>query len=944
MTDFLFRLAQRTLGVAPLLQPTIASMFAPGTEMVSDYALNESSDEEPEEAFNPVIRSTARPIHSSSAIAANSIPSREQIGRSAAMSPAETREQTTHPDHGELNASVNQRDHGIEQAEKKSTILLNDRKDYIPDRSAKAPAISAIDQSVDSESHLAESHISLKKNGLETNLQPELTRVEELGKPSNEMLDRHQARLVSSPISQAELALEMPSFTASSETIQSVTDSSIVSPNSFSESSERLSHASQSEAFSPIEEAVSLFDFAEQREWGESTDGNAESILFKAGQPAIGDSFSASNRPFEEHRADRLSQQRFSSKLSDNPKLDFSTQQERPSSDLPLVTSQNGLENELDISVLNETHRTIETPETNLPIQRVTDYPANVTPHKPVQPSPTTQTRSLIENRGNAVNNPNSKPFAISETLVLPETHRTIETPETNLSIQRSTDHSANVALNKPVQQPPTTQTRSLVEKRGNAVNNPNSKPFAISETLSLPETHRTIETPETNLPIQRVTDYPANVTPHKPVQQSLTTQRRSLIENRGNAVNNPNSRQSTIPESLISPMMGSEASNPESIGRDSTITSLENYEAPVPLSPQVFKPLDSKIPVEDRPDLTAQNRLLHQNSFGIVSPTLADFRKSDQATVLSHQPEPLQPLISESTKLTSRASPQLLIQRVASYQPIDSAPIASVTEDLQRRSELSALKSSVNVQNDQSVIDASDDPHARSRPIEFIAETDRTQRSSFLDISSQLLSHPSEVSQANLLSRQTFPLVALPQKATVSEAESFASMQAALETKIDANDSESVQSPFRKEDSDELQNLEARKSLKSVERTHSNHLHRQTESILNLDRLKASVESSQMPDRDPNQPIDSPDGQSARSSTSQAPIENTFPLVNFSAPTPALTPLPPPVPPSPTIQVSIGRLQVRGIQPTVPSAPPPRPAPRRSLDDHLKRRNGRTR
>ena len=810
MTDFLFRLAQRTLGVAPLLQPTIASMFAPGTEMVSDYALNESSDEEPEEAFNPVIRSTARPIHSSSAIAANSIPSREQIGRSAAMSPAETREQTTHPDHGELNASVNQRDHGIEQAEKKSTILLNDRKDYIPDRSAKAPAISAIDQSVDSESHLAESHISLKKNGLETNLQPELTRVEELGKPSNEMLDRHQARLVSSPISQAELALEMPSFTASSETIQSVTDSSIVSPNSFSESSERLSHASQSEAFSPIEEAVSLFDFAEQREWGESTDGNAESILFKAGQPAIGDSFSASNRPFEEHRADRLSQQRFSSKLSDNPKLDFSTQQERPSSDLPLVTSQNGLENELDISVLNETHRTIETPETNLPIQRVTDYPANVTPHKPVQPSPTTQTRSLIENRGNAVNNPNS--------------------------------------------------------------------------------------------------------------------------------------RQSTIPESLISPMMGSEASNPESIGRDSTITSLENYEAPVPLSPQVFKPLDSKIPVEDRPDLTAQNRLLHQNSFGIVSPTLADFRKSDQATVLSHQPEPLQPLISESTKLTSRASPQLLIQRVASYQPIDSAPIASVTEDLQRRSELSALKSSVNVQNDQSVIDASDDPHARSRPIEFIAETDRTQRSSFLDISSQLLSHPSEVSQANLLSRQTFPLVALPQKATVSEAESFASMQAALETKIDANDSESVQSPFRKEDSDELQNLEARKSLKSVERTHSNHLHRQTESILNLDRLKASVESSQMPDRDPNQPIDSPDGQSARSSTSQAPIENTFPLVNFSAPTPALTPLPPPVPPSPTIQVSIGRLQVRGIQPTVPSAPPPRPAPRRSLDDHLKRRNGRTR
>ena len=810
MTDFLFRLAQRTLGVAPLLQPTIASMFAPGTEMVSDYALNESSDEEPEEAFNPVIRSTARPIHSSSAIAANSIPSREQIGRSAAMSPAETREQTTHPDHGELNASVNQRDHGIEQAEKKSTILLNDRKDYIPDRSAKAPAISAIDQSVDSESHLAESHISLKKNGLETNLQPELTRVEELGKPSNEMLDRHQARLVSSPISQAELALEMPSFTASSETIQSVTDSSIVSPNSFSESSERLSHASQSEAFSPIEEAVSLFDFAEQREWGESTDGNAESILFKAGQPAIGDSFSASNRPFEEHRADRLSQQRFSSKLSDNPKLDFSTQQERPSSDLPLVTSQNGLENELDISVLNETHRTIETPETNLPIQRVTDYPANVTPHKIVQ--------------------------------------------------------------------------------------------------------------------------------------QSLTTQRRSLIENRGNAVNNPNSRQSTIPESLISPMMGSEASNPESIGRDSTITSLENYEAPVPLSPQVFKPLDSKIPVEDRPDLTAQNRLLHQNSFGIVSPTLADFRKSDQATVLSHQPEPLQPLISESTKLTSRASPQLLIQRVASYQPIDSAPIASVTEDLQRRSELSALKSSVNVQNDQSVIDASDDPHARSRPIEFIAETDRTQRSSFLDISSQLLSHPSEVSQANLLSRQTFPLVALPQKATVSEAESFASMQAALETKIDANDSESVQSPFRKEDSDELQNLEARKSLKSVERTHSNHLHRQTESILNLDRLKASVESSQMPDRDPNQPIDSPDGQSARSSTSQAPIENTFPLVNFSAPTPALTPLPPPVPPSPTIQVSIGRLQVRGIQPTVPSAPPPRPAPRRSLDDHLKRRNGRTR
>ena len=810
MTDFLFRLAQRTLGVAPLLQPTIASMFAPGTEMVSDYALNESSDEEPEEAFNPVIRSTARPIHSSSAISANSIPSREQIGRSAAMSPAETREQTTHPDHGELNASVNQRDHGIEQAEKKSTILLNDRKDYIPDRSAKAPAISAIDQSVDSESHLAESHISLKKNGLETNLQPELTRVEELGKPSNEMLDRHQARLVSSPISQAELALEMPSFTASSETIQSVTDSSIVSPNSFSESSERLSHASQSEAFSPIEEAVSLFDFAEQREWGESTDGNAESILFKAGQPAIGDSFSASNRPFEEHRADRLSQQRFSSKLSDNPKLDFSTQQERPSSDLPLVTSQNGLENELDISVLNETHRTIETPETNLPIQRVTDYPANVTPHKIVQ--------------------------------------------------------------------------------------------------------------------------------------QSLTTQRRSLIENRGNAVNNPNSRQSTIPESLISPMMGSEASNPESIGRDSTITSLENYEAPVPLSPQVFKPLDSKIPVEDRPDLTAQNRLLHQNSFGIVSPTLADFRKSDQATVLSHQPEPLQPLISESTKLTSRASPQLLIQRVASYQPIDSAPIASVTEDLQRRSELSALKSSVNVQNDQSVIDASDDPHARSRPIEFIAETDRTQRSSFLDISSQLLSHPSEVSQANLLSRQTFPLVALPQKATVSEAESFASMQAALETKIDANDSESVQSPFRKEDSDELQNLEARKSLKSVERTHSNHLHRQTESILNLDRLKASVESSQMPDRDPNQPIDSPDGQSARSSTSQAPIENTFPLVNFSAPTPALTPLPPPVPPSPTIQVSIGRLQVRGIQPTVPSAPPPRPAPRRSLDDHLKRRNGRTR
>ena len=877
MTDFLFRLAQRTLGVAPLLQPTIASMFAPGTEMVSDYALNESSDEEPEEAFNPVIRSTARPIHSSSAIAANSIPSREQIGRSAAMSPAETREQTTHPDHGELNASVNQRDHGIEQAEKKSTILLNDRKDYIPDRSAKAPAISAIDQSVDSESHLAESHISLKKNGLETNLQPELTRVEELGKPSNEMLDRHQARLVSSPISQAELALEMPSFTASSETIQSVTDSSIVSPNSFSESSERLSHASQSEAFSPIEEAVSLFDFAEQREWGESTDGNAESILFKAGQPAIGDSFSASNRPFEEHRADRLSQQRFSSKLSDNPKLDFSTQQERPSSDLPLVTSQNGLENELDISVLNETHRTIETPETNLPIQRVTDYPANV-------------------------------------------------------------------ALNKPVQQPPTTQTRSLVENRGNAVNNPNSKPFAISETLVLPETHRTIETPETNLPIQRVTDYPANVTPHKIVQQSLTTQRRSLIENRGNAVNNPNSRQSTIPESLISPMMGSEASNPESIGRDSTITSLENYEAPVPLSPQVFKPLDSKIPVEDRPDLTAQNRLLHQNSFGIVSPTLADFRKSDQATVLSHQPEPLQPLISESTKLTSRASPQLLIQRVASYQPIDSAPIASVTEDLQRRSELSALKSSVNVQNDQSVIDASDDPHARSRPIEFIAETDRTQRSSFLDISSQLLSHPSEVSQANLLSRQTFPLVALPQKATVSEAESFASMQAALETKIDANDSESVQSPFRKEDSDELQNLEARKSLKSVERTHSNHLHRQTESILNLDRLKASVESSQMPDRDPNQPIDSPDGQSARSSTSQAPIENTFPLVNFSAPTPALTPLPPPVPPSPTIQVSIGRLQVRGIQPTVPSAPPPRPAPRRSLDDHLKRRNGRTR
>jgi len=877
MTDFLFRLAQRTLGVAPLLQPTIASMFAPGTEMVSDYALNESSDEEPEEAFNPVIRSTARPIHSSSAISANSIPSREQIGRSAAMSPAETREQTTHPDHGELNASVNQRDHGIEQAEKKSTILLNDRKDYIPDRSAKAPAISAIDQSVDSESHLAESHISLKKNGLETNLQPELTRVEELGKPSNEMLDRHQARLVSSPISQAELALEMPSFTASSETIQSVTDSSIVSPNSFSESSERLSHASQSEAFSPIEEAVSLFDFAEQREWGESTDGNAESILFKAGQPAIGDSFSASNRPFEEHRADRLSQQRFSSKLSDNPKLDFSTQQERPSSDLPLVTSQNGLENELDISVLNETHRTIETPETNLPIQRVTDYPANV-------------------------------------------------------------------ALNKPVQQPPTTQTRSLVENRGNAVNNPNSKPFAISETLVLPETHRTIETPETNLPIQRVTDYPANVTPHKIVQQSLTTQRRSLIENRGNAVNNPNSRQSTIPESLISPMMGSEASNPESIGRDSTITSLENYEAPVPLSPQVFKPLDSKIPVEDRPDLTAQNRLLHQNSFGIVSPTLADFRKSDQATVLSHQPEPLQPLISESTKLTSRASPQLLIQRVASYQPIDSAPIASVTEDLQRRSELSALKSSVNVQNDQSVIDASDDPHARSRPIEFIAETDRTQRSSFLDISSQLLSHPSEVSQANLLSRQTFPLVALPQKATVSEAESFASMQAALETKIDANDSESVQSPFRKEDSDELQNLEARKSLKSVERTHSNHLHRQTESILNLDRLKASVESSQMPDRDPNQPIDSPDGQSARSSTSQAPIENTFPLVNFSAPTPALTPLPPPVPPSPTIQVSIGRLQVRGIQPTVPSAPPPRPAPRRSLDDHLKRRNGRTR
>jgi len=877
MTDFLFRLAQRTLGVAPLLQPTIASMFAPGTEMVSDYALNESSDEEPEEAFNPVIRSTARPIHSSSAIAANSIPSREQIGRSAAMSPAETREQTTHPDHGELNASVNQRDHGIEQAEKKSTILLNDRKDYIPDRSAKAPAISAIDQSVDSESHLAESHISLKKNGLETNLQPELTRVEELGKPSNEMLDRHQARLVSSPISQAELALEMPSFTASSETIQSVTDSSIVSPNSFSESSERLSHASQSEAFSPIEEAVSLFDFAEQREWGESTDGNAESILFKAGQPAIGDSFSASNRPFEEHRADRLSQQRFSSKLSDNPKLDFSTQQERPSSDLPLVTSQNGLENELDISVLNETHRTIETPETNLPIQRVTDYPANV-------------------------------------------------------------------ALNKPVQQPPTTQTRSLVENRGNAVNNPNSKPFAISETLVLNETHRTIETPETNLPIQRVTDYPANVTPHKIVQQSLTTQRRSLIENRGNAVNNPNSRQSTIPESLISPMMGSEASNPESIGRDSTITSLENYEAPVPLSPQVFKPLDSKIPVEDRPDLTAQNRLLHQNSFGIVSPTLADFRKSDQATVLSHQPEPLQPLISESTKLTSRASPQLLIQRVASYQPIDSAPIASVTEDLQRRSELSALKSSVNVQNDQSVIDASDDPHARSRPIEFIAETDRTQRSSFLDISSQLLSHPSEVSQANLLSRQTFPLVALPQKATVSEAESFASMQAALETKIDANDSESVQSPFRKEDSDELQNLEARKSLKSVERTHSNHLHRQTESILNLDRLKASVESSQMPDRDPNQPIDSPDGQSARSSTSQAPIENTFPLVNFSAPTPALTPLPPPVPPSPTIQVSIGRLQVRGIQPTVPSAPPPRPAPRRSLDDHLKRRNGRTR
>jgi hypothetical protein len=42
MSDFLMRLAQRTLGVAPVLHPSIAPMFSPGLEMPSNYTSEET--------------------------------------------------------------------------------------------------------------------------------------------------------------------------------------------------------------------------------------------------------------------------------------------------------------------------------------------------------------------------------------------------------------------------------------------------------------------------------------------------------------------------------------------------------------------------------------------------------------------------------------------------------------------------------------------------------------------------------------------------------------------------------------------------------------------------------------------------------------------------------------------------------------------------------------
>ena len=49
MTDFLIRLAQRTLGLAPVVQPRIASRYAPAVEvmMANDYDLSISSNVEP---------------------------------------------------------------------------------------------------------------------------------------------------------------------------------------------------------------------------------------------------------------------------------------------------------------------------------------------------------------------------------------------------------------------------------------------------------------------------------------------------------------------------------------------------------------------------------------------------------------------------------------------------------------------------------------------------------------------------------------------------------------------------------------------------------------------------------------------------------------------------------------------------------------------------------